>query len=414
MNAPSPQRGRLASMRIMQAMRKRCIAIVFASASAVLGLGGCPAAPSEDLSAVITISATAGPAPLRVTVNATDSTAVGAEIVEFAWDFDGQVQSSAVSATHTFNEPGRYTIRLTVTDSLGRKASSSVEVQARGTSAVAIIQADRTQGPPPLVVKFDGTGSFSDDDEIRDYIWTFGDGEESRSAAPQHVFHSLGSFTVTLRIVTEGGLEAQTQTVVTVELAEGSLQFDGNQFISLPASLSSNEATLEFWAMAAAGGRLLGSGSTFFLDADASTGQVRLQVGGETVEAPFTPVTWVHVALTTSDDDGTRLFVDGVSIGAASSAVALPNSLRLGHGFGGNIAEVRVWDVARTASQIAALRARRLTGLETGLLGYWPLSGGSGQSLTNLVPSGAPGQRGATASAEASDPAWSTVGPPVQ
>ena len=43
--------------------------------------------------------------------------------------------------------------------------------------------------------------------------------------------------------------------------------------------------------------------------------------------------------------------------------------------FDGHLADVRVWDVAKTEQEIADLSMRMLTGSEPGLVGYWPLSG---------------------------------------
>lgn len=42
--------------------------------------------------------------------------------------------------------------------------------------------------------------------------------------------------------------------------------------------------------------------------------------------------------------------------------------------FDGHLTEVRVWNVAKTESEIVDLSQRTLTGFEPGLIGYWPLS----------------------------------------
>ncbi|MFD4636175.1 LamG domain-containing protein [Lentzea sp. NPDC058436] len=73
-------------------------------------------------------------------------------------------------------------------------------------------------------------------------------------------------------------------------------------------------------------------------------------------------------------------------------------------GFGGELAEVRVWAAARTAEQVQDTMYRPLTGSEPGLSAYWPLDGDytdrTGQGATGrpvgetpkpaFVPSGAP------------------------
>ncbi len=48
--------------------------------------------------------------------------------------------------------------------------------------------------------------------------------------------------------------------------------------------------------------------------------------------------------------------------------------------FEGYLAEVRLWDVARSQKDIDAARACMLFGDEAGLAGYWPLNDGAGKA----------------------------------
>ena len=48
----------------------------------------------------------------------------------------------------------------------------------------------------------------------------------------------------------------------------------------------------------------------------------------------------------------------------------------LGDDFQGMIANVRIWNVVRTATDIATSMAIRLQGNESGLVGYWTLDDG--------------------------------------
>ena len=61
----------------------------------------------------------AGPAPLTVTFNGSGSSDPDSDPLSYRWDFDDGGTSSAVSPTHTFNAPGSYNVRLTVSDSDG-------------------------------------------------------------------------------------------------------------------------------------------------------------------------------------------------------------------------------------------------------------------------------------------------------
>ncbi|MEM7659212.1 MAG: PQQ-dependent sugar dehydrogenase, partial [Bacteroidota bacterium] len=66
-----------------------------------------------------------------------------------------------------------------------------------------------------LTVTFDGTGSSDPDIDPLDYLWNFGDGSPTSTAAsPSHTFSTVGSgaatFTVTLTVTDPGGLSSST------------------------------------------------------------------------------------------------------------------------------------------------------------------------------------------------------------
>jgi hypothetical protein len=60
--------------------------------------------------------------------------------------------------------------------------------------------------------------------------------------------------------------------------------------------------------------------------------------------------------------------------------------------FSGKIAEVRLWNVTRTAKQISDDRFVQLAGSEPGLVGYWPLDEGSGVSVADRTKQGSHGK----------------------
>lgn len=117
--------------------------------------------------------------------------------------------------------------------------------------------------------------------------------------------------------------------------------------------------------------------------------------------AQLEPETWNHVALT-YDHGAIRTYVDGVLVHSGNGAGPIvpqnpAKAFRIGEGdgsglgaFRGQIDEVRVWNVARTADQIATDRNARLIGSEPGLIGLWTFDGanqtadrsGLGRNLT--------------------------------
>ena len=102
--------------------------------------------------------------------------------------------------------------------------------------------------------------------------------------------------------------------------------------------------------------------------------------------------TWHHVAFT-FDTNEKRLYVDGVLMNTwASTAGAIdyepPNSFKIGryhddnetYDFKGKITEVRLWSEVRSAEAINATMRTRIRKDQAGLIGYWPLDEGSGET----------------------------------
>jgi len=104
----------------------------------------------------------------------------------------------------------------------------------------------------------------------------------------------------------------------------------------------------------------------------------------------FADNAWHHLAVT-YDATGQSLgcFVDGAAYGTpvtVSATMSFEGShaligadfdgfnTSLGNYLKGTIDEVRLWNTARTAAQIAATKDAELDGSESGLIGYWPLN----------------------------------------
>jgi hypothetical protein len=112
---------------------------------------------------------------------------------------------------------------------------------------------------------------------------------------------------------------------------------------------------------------------------------------------------WHHLA-GVRDGDTTRLYLDGglaaENEGALASLFAEGVPFGLGARFAaswayflnGALAEVRLYDRARSAKEIRADMTYRLTGAEPGLIGYWPLDEGGGCVVGDRSPAGNDGR----------------------
>lgn len=108
---------------------------------------------------------------------------------------------------------------------------------------------------------------------------------------------------------------------------------------------------------------------------------------------------WHHVAATY---DGTikKLYLDGVLRATAPKTGAVVFSTIAGaigaaidgsNAYQGLVDEVRVWNVARTAPQIAQVMTQMLAGSETGLAAYWRFDDGSGSVAGDASLANSPG-----------------------
>lgn len=122
-----------------------------------------------------------------------------------------------------------------------------------------------------------------------------------------------------------------------------------------------------------------------------------------------------HVAVTKSADS-LRFYADGLHIGSKvllgdPSASTSATTMLIGNDtpdpqpFEGNIAQLRVWNEARTQAQIQADIGLSIPGTTPGLVGYWELNDASGQVVVDKTTT-ADGQLGSALDPEAEDPAW--------
>ncbi len=125
---------------------------------------------------------------------------------------------------------------------------------------------------------------------------------------------------------------------------------------------------------------------------------------------------WQHLAAT-YDGTAITIYRNGVLVATTpwSGTVSPTNFILLGRwesAFNGLIDEVRVWNVARTQSQIQANMNVTLLP-QAGLVGYWRLDEGFGQTAFDSSGKGNNGRLGTTAGADAQDPLWVASDSPV-
>ncbi|MCB9451774.1 MAG: PKD domain-containing protein [Anaerolineaceae bacterium] len=133
-------------------------------------------------------------------------------ITSYSWNFGDGGSSPEPNPTHTFRNPGLFTVTLTVAGP-GGSSNVSRQINVQSTAApVAGFTQDKTSGPSPLAIQFtdQSTG------QIDTYSWAFGDGATSNEHSPAHTFVNVGTYNVILTVTGTGGSSSVTRKI-TVE-----------------------------------------------------------------------------------------------------------------------------------------------------------------------------------------------------
>lgn len=108
--------------------------------------------------AIIAASPTTGECPLTVSFDGSQSSDPDGTIVSFAWNFgDGTTQSGSATVTHTFVNPGTFTVTLTVTDNQGQIGKDKVLIQCGRASIY--FASDRVTSPFFEIFKMNTDGT---------------------------------------------------------------------------------------------------------------------------------------------------------------------------------------------------------------------------------------------------------------
>ena len=97
------------------------------------------------------------------------------------------------------------------------------DVQAAETPK-AVFLASPLVGKDPLTVRFSDMSSASDDEDISDWTWTFGDGTLSKEHNPSHTF-GVGTYTISLTVTDSGGKSDSATKVNYIIVSEAAADF---------------------------------------------------------------------------------------------------------------------------------------------------------------------------------------------
>ncbi len=166
-----------------------------------------------------TASPTTGPAPLTVSFDA-DASDPDGQIASYSWNFgDGQTSTQA-APTHTYQNPGAYTVNLTVTDNAGAAVHATMIIAVSGGGGgnqppQVSITASPLSGQVPLTVSFNADAS-DPDGQIASYSWNFGDGQTSSQMSVSHTYQAAGVYTASVTVTDNVGATASASIGINV------------------------------------------------------------------------------------------------------------------------------------------------------------------------------------------------------
>jgi PKD repeat protein len=155
-------------------------------------------------------------AGLSVTFDAGLSYDSDGNIVSYEWQFGDEATGIGPAPVHVYDDYGSYAVQLIVTDNDGKTGISTHTVTLVDEPINHAPVANFTWTQNKLHAYFDGRESSDEDNDIVDYLWSFGDGGEDSGIYIAHTYSDINrSWLVTLTVVDDDGLSDVIQQTIT-------------------------------------------------------------------------------------------------------------------------------------------------------------------------------------------------------
>ncbi len=145
--------------------------------------------------------------PISMAGTGSDPGSVDQAGLSYAWDFGDGAQAGGSNVSHSYAQPGSYTVRLTITDKDGARGrdTATVQVTAPSQPPTAVISGP-SQGMVGETLSFRGKALIEGRGSIVSYDWDFGDGNTGKGATIDHVYDMPGDYQVSLTVTADSGL----------------------------------------------------------------------------------------------------------------------------------------------------------------------------------------------------------------
>ncbi|HYI61797.1 MAG TPA: PKD domain-containing protein [Acidimicrobiales bacterium] len=228
---------------------------------------------------------------LRCDFDASGSTDADGVITGVSWTFAPGQTGTGTTTSHTFAEPGTYTVSATITDDDGATAIGTRTVTVTDLPPTAAFTAQCDQG----ACSVDGSGSDDPDGDVESYAWAFGDGGTATGETAVHSYDESGTYTITLTITGGRGRTATAtrQVTVTVPAGQGFVGVSGTTAqttalthqATVPADVQPGDQLLLTVASNAAGTATVTPPSGWSVVASGGTAGARVAVFGKVAAA---------------------------------------------------------------------------------------------------------------------------------
>jgi PKD repeat protein len=131
------------------------------------------------------------------------------KIKTFSWDFGDGSTGISKKTTHEYDDNGKYTVTLTVTDDDGATGKDTCTVTVNNVKPTASFSVQPETGDVNTIFTF-SSASFDTDGSITKHTWDFGDGEDGdeANANPTHQYSQSGTYTISLIVQDDDSSES--------------------------------------------------------------------------------------------------------------------------------------------------------------------------------------------------------------
>lgn len=158
--------------------------------------------------------------------------------VDWHWNFGNGNTSTEQNPSAIYNNPGTYTVSLTVTGGSTKTKNAYITVFEYPT---VDFMASPLNGCNPLEVSFTDNSS-AGSGALASWEWVFGDGNTSSGQNPTHLYADQGDYSVTLTITNDKGCESVKSKSNLISIAKilADYEVDQSEFCAAPAEVNFN------------------------------------------------------------------------------------------------------------------------------------------------------------------------------